>query len=123
VFHPRYPRNLREGDAQCAPLGLQPRCKSGGSGRWIVAKERRHGSELGCHRLGLALFPVGIGLDPNPHSGGCFPLEKAKLPATLLEMFAQSMGVFGIILCSEGFKGEGRLTAKGHRTNESPSPR
>jgi hypothetical protein len=32
-------------------------------------------------------------------------------------VFAQSLGIFGIILCSQCFKGEGRLTAKGHRTN------
>jgi hypothetical protein len=32
-------------------------------------------------------------------------------------MLAHGLGVFGIILCSQRFKGQRRLTAKGHRTN------
>jgi hypothetical protein len=37
-------------------------------------------------------------------------------------MLTQGLRVFGIILGSQGLKGEGRLTTKRHRTNAHPSP-
>jgi hypothetical protein len=73
-----------------------------GLGCGVVAEERYDGSELGRHGLGFVFLPIHHCIGGKAHHLGCLPLEKAELSAPLLEMFAQGLGVFGIILCSQG---------------------
>jgi len=67
--------------------------------------------------VGAGVIDPDVGPDLNSHLLSSFSLEKAQLTASLLKMLAQGLRVLGIILCSQGLKGEGRLTTKGHRTN------
>jgi hypothetical protein len=49
-------------------------------------------------------------------------LEKPQFATALLQVLAQGLGCFGIILCSQGLKGEGHLKTKGHRSPEDTEP-
>jgi len=97
--------DLGEGHPQFSPLGLYALSEGAGGWRRIVAKERRNRPETGRHRPGPILLPVEVGPSIDPHPLRRFPLEKAEFSAALLEMFAQGLGIFGIIRYSQGLKG------------------
>ena len=50
---------------------------------------------------------------------GRLPLPEARLSPPSLEVLPKSLGIFGIILCSEGLKRAASLTTKGHRSPDA----
>jgi hypothetical protein len=107
---------LGEAGSKPPPLGLHAIGEGLGLGRGVVAEEGHDGSELGGHGLGFVFLPIHHGILGHSQHLCRLPLQEAKLPTPLLEVFAQGLRIFGIILCSQGLKGEGRLTTKGHRS-------
>jgi hypothetical protein len=88
----------------------------------VVAEEGHDGSELARHGLGFVFLPIHHRIGGDAHPLGRFPLQEAEFPAPLLEMLAQALGILGIILCSQGLKGERCLTTKGHRSPVTAAP-
>lgn len=83
----------------------------------VIAEKRHNGSELGRHGSGFALLPIDVGVSGNAHPFGSLPLQKAKLTTSLLEVLAQGLGCFRIILWFLRLNGKRHALAKRHRTN------
>jgi hypothetical protein len=119
---PKVPGDLGETGPKAPLFGLHALGQGLGLRCRIVAEEGHDGSELGRDGLGSVFLPIHHRIGGNAHPLSRLPLQEAKLPAALLEVLAQSLGFFGIILCSQGLEGQRRLTTKGHRSPGDSEP-